>query len=160
MAGGRAKKTARARWKRKAYLEDALYQYQTIAYEAQAAESYGPAVKALDQARAVRLELDQLRAMEAADEVPTTAEDHRSELIRDARRQRAAAEAKGSHVAASNLLKLEAELLKDLTPEDRGDGLESKDPEALFRMLLEVFLALPDILQVRLLATLKEQGSA
>jgi hypothetical protein len=141
--------TPKARWTRRQYLEDALAQYEAIAVVAETEKSYQAAVRAKEMAAKTRAEIDQFDESLRAMVLPASPEEHRDEVMKSVRRLRASAEAGQSFVAASNLLKLEADLLgaEQARLDALSRGTDTRSAEALFADLQRRFEALPDVLR-------------
>jgi len=153
---GRRKKTARATWPRRDYLEDALAQYEANAAAAAKAGSWSAVAKLKQLAVGIRSEIDQLDESARVMALPDNLDDHRLEVLQQVRKLRAAAEASNSFVAASTLLKLEAEMVRE--ERDRLKALAEKTKErTAAQVLAEVqkkLEALPDRLRQQLEAAL------
>lgn len=151
MAGGRRRKTARAQWPRRDYLVDALAHYENMARDAEKQSSWQAAVRAKMQAVAIRSEIDQLDESQQVMELPSSLEDHRTEVLRQVRKLRAAAEASNSFVAASTLLKLEAELVaaEDQRQREAKAGEETRTSDEILATIQDKLSALPDVLKAK-----------
>lgn len=160
----RRQTTKRAHWTREQYLEDTLARHLQVArlalqpQEASTARGehyikpphYTAALVAMKQADSIRHELDQYRAQLADQQPPTDPQEHMSALFGDLRRLRAAAEAGGSYVAASNLLRLEHDLVAAEIERQRNADEVPPDVAAVIERLELVLEKLPPVLRMQL----------
>jgi hypothetical protein len=138
------------------YLEDALADHEHQAVLALEAESFGAAVKAKMEARRVRQEIDTLRAEEAAvASIPVDQADHQAQLLIEVRRLRAAASEAGSYVAAQALLRLEAEMSRQLGPTAPSEDLP---PHVMVTQLAQLLADLPDDLRRQVIGSIDDLG--
>lgn len=153
---GRKKTTAKARWTRREYLEDALHQMETTAADAESSGSYQAAVAAKKSAMQIRSEIDQIDEADRVMALPPSVEEHQAEVIRQVRRLRAAAEASNSFGPAADLLKLESALVQ--AEADRQAALaaqqETRTAAEVLALVQAKMDALPDVLRLRLEGTL------
>lgn len=100
----------------------------------------------------MRQEIDQIRAIEAAEQIPEGQEAHRDELLLEIRRERMAATAKGSHVAAARLLQMELQIVDQMPPPPEPERRTAEEVLEGFAARIE---ALPELWRVRLLRRLE-----
>lgn len=140
---------------RTAYLRSRLQELQLLSEAAQMAESFGPAVSALEESRKVRAELDEILAQEAAVKAPVDGSESLAETLRSVRRSRAGAEASGSYTAIASLAKTEAELVRQIREEEAASGLTGSMTEAQAEeALILAITSLPDVARARVMAAL------
>jgi len=95
---------------REEFLLDTLGRFEQIDHAADADGAYSAAAVARTQAKLVRAELDEWRALERARQ-PISLADHRAELVAAARALRQSATEAGSFIAAGKALETEARLI-------------------------------------------------
>lgn len=145
------KTTARARWKRRAYLEHQLAEYVKIAELALKAGSFQAAVRANTQADGIRAEIDQLDHAAAIEKVPTDPHEHLLQLLIDIRRLRAAATSDASYVAAAKLMQIERELVEGEAARVAAlEPVEERDVAAIVEDARARLRELPDVLKAHL----------
>lgn len=144
--------TNAAGWTRLQYLEHTLAELERVAAEASADGTHGAAVRAIERSLLVRQEIDKIRAVEAAETIPEGQEAHRDELLVEIRRERLAATAKGSHVAAATLLRLELDLVDRMPAPPEPERRSAEEVLEGFAARIE---ALPELWRVRLLRRLQ-----
>jgi hypothetical protein len=104
---------------REDYLVRALAQLEKQVKSAEKDRSWTAAVQAKKAAVQVRADLDQLRETERRQAAPSSAADHKAEILAEVRRLRQGATEAGSYVAAATLLKLERDFLSAAHAEER-----------------------------------------
>ena len=131
---------------REAQLAGEIRAMLKTAREAERHAQFSAAVSARDKASKLRAELVRLKTQRLADEE----EDELDTL----KRMRRAAEADGSHVAASRLLQKELELIAKREAEARElerEGLQNASADEVLEDIIEVVYALPDVSVQRIL---------
>lgn len=160
----RRQTTRRAHWTREQYLEDSLARHLQVArralqpQEASTARGehyikpphYTAALVAMKQADTIRHELDQHRAQLRDYQAPADPAEHMAAIYDDLRRLRGAAEAGGSYVAASNLLRLEHDLVAAELERQRNAEDVPPDVAAVMERLELVLDKLPPVLRMQL----------
>lgn len=138
------------------YLEQSLADLEVMAAKATTAKSYTAAANLKKAAISTRRELDAARAaLAAAAPLPSDPDERREHILLATRQLRVAAQESGSYVAASQLIRLEAEILA-AAPEVPDEYDDSEDPEAQLTSMIDALQGLPLDLRLRIARQLGE----
>lgn len=137
------------RLSREKYLRLRLQELEVLSAEAAKANSWGPAVSALEESRKVRAELDELVAMNSAEKAPVDGPVGLIDTLRSVRRARAGAEKTSSYTAFERLVKTEAELLRQIREVEaqEGAGMGAMTEDEIEDSLVTAILAMPEVRQ-------------
>ena len=127
---------------RREFLEEHLLQATSCLEEMVTAGAFREIVNQRRQVLQIRENLDELTAAEQAQDLPSTPAEHHLELLRDVRMRRKTA----SGVAASNIIKLEKEMVREHAErleEARAAELRRRDTAGIVADVVERLLALP-----------------
>jgi hypothetical protein len=147
-------KSEHVRATRERYLEQALDDLEAQRANAEADGSWTAAVQAKRAALAVRADLDALRERRRAmtAEWPSDPGERREALAQAAREMRVSAAESGSFVAATQLLRLEADIVKGIEPEPEPEL--DMTPEEVIAEAVEDLSTLPADMLDRILEAL------